>query len=118
MVHGADMPSTASQQPQVFTDRLRAASRHVHSTSNALVSLAVVLHVYDALKKPQWSTRRLLTLRHDAEDCTASEQVNAKLLVAFTRIDRYGLALSYFEPVFSAIEMHCQAKASSPGVLM
>ena len=59
------------------------------------------------------------TLRPDTVDCTASVQVNAKLLVAFTRVDRYGLALSYFEPVFSAIEMHCQARASSsPGQLL
>ena len=47
-----------------------------------------------------------------------TRQVNAKLLVAFTRADRYGLALSYFEPVFSAIEAHCRAQASSPGLLM
>lgn len=56
-------------------------------------------------------------MRPDTRLCTASVQVNAKLLVAFTRVDRYGLALSYFEPVFSAIEKHCEMQASSPGEL-
>lgn len=64
--------------PQALTDRMRAASRQVHSASDALV--------------------------------------NARLLVAFTRVERHGVALSYFWHVFRAIELQTQAPRASPAL--
>jgi hypothetical protein len=134
------MSSGDPQQLQAFTERLRAASRHVHSTSDALVGWSrscmcvdcqhewdMQHHIYTAAV---WQSKCFLAqhahLCHVvskgidllSNTIVCCKQVNAKLLVAFTRIERYGLALSYFQPVFAAIEAHCQAQSSVQGLLV